>query len=85
MESNSLKNGIFSFIIPGLGQILNGDAQKGAALLAGAVILHLFIWSLLAGAVILHLFIWFFMNNPLGSLINTAYHAYAGYDAYKNY
>ena len=70
MESNSLKNGIFSFIIPGLGQILNGDTQKGATLLAGAVILHLFIW--------------FFMNNPLGSLINTAYHAYAGYDAYNH-
>lgn len=71
MTENSVKNGIFSFIIPGLGQILNGDVQKGATLLAAAVALHLFIW--------------FFMNNPLGSLLNTAYHAYAGWDAYKNY
>ena len=71
METNSLKNGIFSFIIPGLGQILEGDQQKGLALLGGAIVLHIAIW--------------FFMNNPIGSLINTAYHAYAGYDAYKNY
>jgi hypothetical protein len=69
MNSNSLKNGILSFIIPGLGQYLNNDKQKGLALLVGAVALHIFIW--------------FFMNNPFGSLINTAYHAYAGYDAYK--
>jgi hypothetical protein len=71
MNSNSLKNGIFSFIIPGLGQILQGDRQKGYALLAGAVALHILIW--------------FFMNNPAGSLISTAYHAYAGYDAYRNH
>jgi hypothetical protein len=71
MDTNSLKYGIFSFIIPGLGQILENDRQKGLALLGGAVILHIAIW--------------FLMNNPLGSLLSTAYHAYAGYDAYKNY
>lgn len=71
MDTNSLKNGIFSFIIPGLGQALSGDKQKGLALFGGAVILHLLIW--------------FLLNNPLGSLIQTLYHLYAGYDAYKNY
>ncbi|MBE6495253.1 MAG: hypothetical protein E7Z78_02300 [Methanobrevibacter thaueri] len=71
MDTNSLKNGIFSFIIPGLGQALSGDRQKGLALFGGAVILHLLIW--------------FLLNNPLGSLIQTLYHLYAGYDAYKNY
>ena len=71
MDTNALRDVIFSFIIPGLGQIVQGDRQKGAAMLGGAVILHVFIW--------------FFMNNPLGSLLNTAYHAYAAYDAYKNY
>lgn len=71
MNSNSLKNGIYSFIIPGLGEMMNGDMQKGTVLIAGAIILHLFIW--------------FFMNNPMGSLINTAYHAYAGYESYRNY
>jgi hypothetical protein len=71
MNTDALKYGIYSFIIPGLGQILQQDRQKGLAMLGGAIVLHLGIW--------------FFMNNPLGSLINTAYHAYAGYDAYKNY
>lgn len=71
METNSLKNGIFSFIIPGLGQYLNDDKQKGLTLFGAAVILHIFIW--------------FFMNNSLGSIVQTLYHLYAGYDAYKNY
>ncbi|MBR3140890.1 MAG: hypothetical protein IKF11_08510 [Methanobrevibacter sp.] len=71
MDTNSLKNGIFSFIIPGLGQALNGDKQKGLALFGIAVALHIFIW--------------FFANNSFGSVIQTLYHLYAGYDAYKNY
>nr|WP_294999826.1 hypothetical protein [uncultured Methanobrevibacter sp.] len=71
MDMNSLKYGIFSFIIPGLGQYLNGDKQKGLTLLGGAVLIHILIW--------------FFMNNPLGSLAQTLYHLYAGYDSYKNY
>ena len=70
MDSNTLKNTIYSFIIPGLGQYLNQDKQKGLGLFAGAIAIHIFIW--------------FFMNNPLGSAISTAYHAYAAYDAYKN-
>lgn len=69
MEPNALKNGIFSFIIPGLGQAVNGDKQKGIMLLGIAIALHVFIW--------------FFMNNPVGSVLNTTYHLYAGYDAYK--
>ncbi|MBQ2666196.1 hypothetical protein [Methanobrevibacter sp.] len=71
MDTNSLKNAIFSFIIPGLGQYLSDDKSKGVGLFAAAIALHIFIW--------------FFMNNPAGSLIQTLYHLYAGYDAYKNY
>lgn len=71
MDSNALKNGVTSFIVPGLGQILEGDKQKGLAMLGAAVILHIGIW--------------FFMNNPFGSLVSTAYHVYAGWDAYRNY
>ena len=71
MEMDSLKYGIFSFIIPGLGQYLNQEKQKGAAFFAAAVLLHIFIW--------------FFMNNPVGSIVQTAYHLYAGYDAYINH
>ena len=70
MDTNALKNGIFSFIIPGLGQYFNNDNRKAMTYFGIAVLLHIFIW--------------FFMNNPLGSLVNTAYHVYAGYDAYMN-
>ena len=70
MNGESLKNGVFSFIIPGLGQYLIGEKQKAIPMFAGAIFLHVFIW--------------FFMNNPLGSFVNTAYHLYAGYDAYMN-
>lgn len=71
MDSNTIKNAVFSFIIPGLGQYLNDDKQKGLTMFAGAIAIHVFIW--------------FFMNNPIGSLVNTAYHAYSAYDVYKNY
>lgn len=71
MDMNSLKYGVFSFIIPGLGQYLNGDKPKGLGLFGIAVLLHLFIW--------------FFMNNPIGSVLQTLYHLYAGFDAFKNY
>lgn len=71
MNQNTIRNMIFSFIIPGLGQYLNDDKQKGLGMFAGAVAIHIFIW--------------FFMNNPIGSLVNTAYHAYSAYDVYKNY
>jgi membrane-bound metal-dependent hydrolase YbcI (DUF457 family) len=71
MNSDALKHAIFSFIIPGLGQYLQGGKRKGAYMLVAAVALHIFIW--------------FFMNNGFGSLLNTAYHVYAGYDAYRTH
>ena len=71
METNSLKNGIFSFIMPGLGQYLNDDKKTGRILLSCAIVLHIFIC--------------FFMNNSSGSIVQTLYHLYAGYDAYKKY
>ena len=71
MDMDSLKYGVFSFIIPGLGQYLNNDKQKAMGLLGAAVVLHILVW--------------FFMNNPVGSGVQTLYHLYAGYDAYKNY
>lgn len=71
MDTDSLKYGILSFIIPGLGQYLNGDQKKGLGLFGVAILLHVSSW--------------YIMNNPLGSLIQTLYHLYAGYDAYKNH
>ena len=49
MDTDSLKYGVFSFIIPGLGQYINGDRQWALGLFAGAILIHIFIW--------------FFMNN----------------------
>lgn len=71
MDSGAVKNGIFSLIIPGLGQYLNGEKKKGLGFLGVAILLHVFSW--------------YFMNNSFGSIVQTLYHLYAGYDAYKNY
>lgn len=71
MQKNPLINAVASFIIPGLGQIINGDVNKGIAMV-GAMIL-------------LNLFIYFFLNNPLGHVLSLAYSIYAAYDAYTNY
>lgn len=71
MGNTALRNGILSFIIPGLGQVLNGDTTKGLGLFIIVIVLNLFMYYLL--------------NNPFGHLINIAYRLYAGYDAYKTY
>ena len=71
MQRDALVNGVLSFIIPGLGQGLRGNAQKGIMLFAGMLVVHAAMYYL--------------ANNAIGSLISTAYHLYAGYDAYINY
>ena len=71
MDMDAAKYGVLSLIIPGLGHYLRGDTPKAVKLFAVAVALHIFIW--------------FFMNNPLGSLVQTLYHIYSGWDAYMNY
>ena len=68
MSSNSLKNGLLSLIIPGLGQALNGKMQKAVPLFIITVILHISVY--------------FILNNPVGSGISTLFHIYAGLDAY---
>lgn len=71
MDENALTNSVLSFILPGLGQSINGYKKK-------AIIFFL-------GMIALHLLIYFFANNIAGSAISTLYHLYAGYDAYKTY
>ena len=71
MQKDALFKGVLSFIIPGIGQYLNGNKQKAITLFAAMLVLHVLIY--------------FVMNNPFGSLISTVYHAYAGYDAYINH
>ncbi|WP_407424033.1 hypothetical protein [Methanobrevibacter sp.] len=71
MQKNPLVNTVASFIIPGVGQALNGDVKKGAGMFGILILLNLFIY--------------FFVNNPLGHLVSLAYAAYAAYDAYTNF
>lgn len=70
MQKNPLISTVASFIIPGLGQIINGDITKGVGMVAVLVLLNLFIY--------------FFLNNPLGHIVGMAYSVYAAYDAYTN-
>ncbi|WP_407412701.1 hypothetical protein [Methanobrevibacter sp.] len=71
MDTNALTNAVLSFIIPGLGQAINGYKKKGLILFIIVVLLNLTMY--------------YFLNNPLGHVINTLYRLYAGYDAYKTY
>lgn len=71
MQKNPLVHTVASFIIPGLGQALNGDVRKGVLMFAVLIFLNIFIY--------------FFMNNPLGHVVSWAYSAYAAYDAYKTF
>ena len=63
MESNALRNGLLSFIIPGLGQAINGDKQKGIVMF---IIL-----------ILLNIIIYFFINNRFG--LYAAHDAYKSY------
>ncbi|WP_408893472.1 hypothetical protein [Methanobrevibacter gottschalkii] len=69
MVRNKRLNAVISFILPGLGQILNGDEKRGIKFLIGMVVLHIVIY--------------YALNNVVGSMISTLYHAYSAYDAYK--
>jgi hypothetical protein len=71
MQKEAIANGVISFIIPGLGHAIHGNAKRGI--------------SLFIGMLILHAAIYFLANNFAGSAISTLYHLYAGYDAYRNY
>lgn len=69
MNSNPIVNAVISFIIPGLGQIINDYKKRGLILLAGALLLNLLIY--------------FHFNNAFGSIVGRLYGLYAAYDAYK--
>ena len=71
MANDALVNAVLSFIIPGLGQAINGDKQKGIAMFIVLIFLNIFIY--------------FFINHPFGHFISIIYSTYAAYDAYKTY
>ena len=69
--NDAIVNAVLSFIIPGLGQAINGYKKKGILMFAGVILLNIFIY--------------FFINNPLGHFISIVYSLYAAYDAYITY
>ena len=71
MERNALVNGVLSFIIPGLGQAMNGYKKKG-------IIMFIIL-------ILMNIFIYFLANNQFGHFVSLAYSAYAAYDAYVTY
>ena len=71
MQNDALVNGVLSFIIPGLGQAINGYKKKGIIMFIIAILLNIFIY--------------FFLNNPFGHVLSIIYSAYAAYDAYITY
>ena len=65
---NAILAAILSFIIPGLGQALSGEVQKGIILFVVAIIV-----GFLAG---------FIFRSWMVSIINILISLYAAYDAY---
>lgn len=71
MEWDAVVNAILSFIIPGLGQAINGYKKKG---------IIMFIISLVIGAIAV-----FYIHGIIGHAIRVIYSLYAAYDAYVTY
>ncbi|WP_405274871.1 hypothetical protein [Methanobrevibacter sp.] len=72
METDALVNGILSFVIPGLGQAIEGYKIRG---------LIFFIIAIIIGA----LSIYFHLDKTIQYLISALYGLLAGYDAYRLY
>lgn len=71
MQWDAVVNAILSFIIPGLGQAINGYKKKGIIMFIIVVIIALAIYLLHPGII--------------GNIISIVYSLYAAYDAYITY
>ena len=71
-ESDAIVNGVLSFVIPGLGQAIEGYKVRGLILFIIAVIIHA-------------IFLYFNLNQAIQYLIAAIYGIIAGYDAYRLY
>ena len=71
MNSDALVNAILSFVIPGLGQAINGYKKKG--------IIMFIIIIMLAFAV------YYFKLGLIGETVLVIYGLYAAFDAYVTY
>ncbi|MDP1553451.1 MAG: hypothetical protein Q8M06_10605 [Methanobacteriaceae archaeon] len=64
---NAILAAIISFFIPGLGQIIAGETQKGIILLIAAIVLYVL----------------YFMIIPFIGILSLILSIYAAYDAYQ--
>ncbi len=72
MESDALINGFFSFIIPGLGQAIEGYKTRGIILFVVAVLIAAILYYINVGPIIQY-------------GVSIIYGLIAGYDAYRLY
>ena len=72
VESDALINGVLSFVIPGLGQAIEGYKTRGIIMFVIAVII--------AGALI-----YFHANQIVQYAVSAVYGLIAAYDAYRLY
>lgn len=72
MESDAVVNGIISFVIPGLGQAIEGYKIRGLALFITAVMIHLVLF-------------YFNSSQNVHYVFSAGYGLIAGYDAYRLY
>ena len=71
VNNDALVNAILSFIIPGLGQAINGYKKKAIIMFAIAIILAVIIYMSKVG--------------QIGHAVSIIYQLYAAYDAYNTY
>ena len=72
MEMDAVVNGIFSFIIPGLGQAIEGYKVRGIILFVVAVAINV-------------IFLYYNLDKTAHYVISIVYGLIAGYDAYRLY
>jgi len=71
MRSDAIVNAILSFIIPGVGQAINGYKKKG---------IIMFVIALIMG-----ILVYYFHIGIIGNIVTILYSLYAAYDAYSTY
>ena len=71
MQSDAIVNAILSFIIPGVGQAINGYKKKG---------IIMFVIALIMG-----ILVYYFQIGIIGNIVTILYSLYAAYDAYSTY
>ena len=71
MQSDAIVNAILSFIIPGVGQAINGYKKKG---------IIMFVIALIMG-----ILVYYFHIGIIGNIVAILYSLYAAYDAYSTY